>query len=247
MLRQLADFVMSQKIPLGIAIAITMSGSIALGIGERERSINFLTIAGDITLQQERAVQDALLSNELMLSDLDAVKATLEAVQWIYRTDVSYQWPDELVVNIVPQKPIAYWNDTGYINHRGKVFESPMIQAGHLPQLVGPRDAEQEVMAHYQDLSRQLSKHGFFIERLTLSERGAIRYEDQHGIEVLLGNVDINQRLQRVLKVTGNLDKFRGVTRIDARYNNGVAVTTDDARAEVEIAITKPNAESNEI
>lgn len=96
-------------------------------------------------------------------------------------------------------------------------------------------------MGHYQRLNRALIKSGQFIEVLSLNGRGSLDFENQHGVQVSLGNVDIEQRLKRFIKVSMRIALHEGaprVRRVDTRYPNGVAVEFYESGEDFEMAET---------
>ena len=226
MIRRLLQLFGRHKIMAAVAISVTMSGSFVLGLGDREREVNFISVTGDLTASEKSSIQ-SLLARQDSLSDIDAVKKYLEDVGWIHTAHVTLHWPDEIAVQVVRQTAIAYWNDDAFINNEGIVFESVHYIGGELPQLYGSAGKEKEVMSHYQKLSRALVKSGRFIEVLLLNDRGSLEFESKDGIRVALGNVDIEQRLQRFLRVSRTIKEMANVPKIkkfDARYINGVAI-----------------------
>ena len=228
------------KILLGIVISITLSGSLVLGLSDRQREVNFISVTGDLT-SIEKASVDRLLAGHDSLSDIDDVKESVEAVGWIRAAHVTLHWPDEIAVHVAPQVAIAYWNDDAFINSEGAVFESMHYVGGELPQLYGPVGKEKVVMGHYQTLSRILLKSGRFISVLTVNDRGSLEFESRDGVRVALGNADIEQRLQRFLKVSKRIERMENVPQIekfDARYINGVAVEFVEEGEGFEVART---------
>ena len=224
-------FIRRHKATTTAIAAILIAGSIVFAIGEREREINYLSITGNVSALQRNSITEILLTLDTPLSDIENVKKVLTVVGWISDADVALHWPDELVVNVQPQQAIAYWNDNAFINSEGVVFETEYLVAGDLPQLYGPKGAEQVVMGHYQRLNRALLKSGHFIEVLVLNDRGSLEFENQHGVRVFLGNVDVKQRLQRFLKVSVKTQELELTPRrIDTRYTNGVAVNFFEAK-----------------
>ena len=213
-----------------VLAAILLSGSIVFAMSEREREINYISITGNVSALQRDSITEILLTADTSLSDIESIKKVLTGVGWINDADVALHWPDELVVNVQPQRAIAYWNDNAFINSEGVVFETEFLVGGDLPQLYGPKGTEQVVMGHYQRLNRALSKSGHFIEVLVLNDRGSLVFENQHGVRVSLGNVDVKQRLQRFLRVSVKIEELELTPqRIDTRYTNGVAVNFIEA------------------
>lgn len=227
---RLVRFTRRYKVTITAFAAILIAGSIVFAIGERERAINYLSITGNVSTLQRNSITEILLAMDTPLSDIESVKKVLTEVGWINDADVALRWPDELVVNVQPQQAIAYWNDNAFINSEGVVFETEYLVGGDLPQLYGPKGTEQVVMGHYQRLNRALLKSRHFIEVLVLNDRGSLEFENQHGVRVFLGNVDVKQRLQRFLKVSVKIAELELTPqRIDTRYTNGVAVNFIEA------------------
>ena len=230
MIIRLVRFIRLYKVTITAFAAVLISGSIVFAIGEHKREINYILITGNVSAIQRDSVTEILLDLDSSLSDIEGVKKVLKGVGWINDADVALRWPDELVVNVQTQRAIAYWNDNAFINSEGVVFETEYLVAGDLPQLYGPVGAEQVVMGHYQRLNRALLKSGHFIEVLVLNDRGSLEFENQHGVRVSLGNVDVKQRLQRFLKVSAKIEELEMTPlRIDTRYTNGVAVNFVEA------------------
>ena len=229
---------LGNRVTMTAFAVVLIAGSIYLATAEREREINYISITGNVSTSQRDSAMEILLALDTSLSDIEGVRRVLKGVGWINDADVTLRWPDELVINVQPQRAIAYWNNNAFINSEGIVFEAEYLVGGDLPQLYGPKDTEQVVMGHYQRLNRALLKSGHFIEVLVLNERGSLEFENQHGVRVVLGNVDVMQRLQRFLKVSVKIDALEMTPqRIDTRYTNGVAVNFVEAEG-FEIAET---------
>ncbi len=221
--------------------AIVVFGSLILAISGSEREINFIRVTGDISSQQRAFIENELASEEIQLADIQNVKTHLEKTDWVNSVQVVLKWPDELSVQVEAEVPIAYWNDDAFINSEGVVFKSDLLVAGDLPQLYGPVGRERLVMSHYQRLNRALSHSGHFIEVLSLNERGSLAFEDQSGVRVALGNVDVEQRVKRFLKVSASIaaeENALAVSRIDTRYTNGVAVAFVKQGNDLDVAKT---------
>tara|TARA_B100001971_G_scaffold214434_1_gene251916 strand:+ start:2648 stop:3367 length:720 start_codon:yes stop_codon:yes gene_type:complete len=230
MTTRLARVLQNPKVILSAFVALLVTGSIGFAFVEYEREVNYISITGNVTEIQRDSVIHTLLALNISMSDIEGVKQALAGIGWIKGAGVALHWPDELVVNIQPQKAIAYWNDDAFINSEGEVFETEYLVGGDLPQLYGPVGSEQMVMGHYQKLSRALLKSGHFIEVLMLNDRGALEFENQHGVRVSLGSVNLKQRLQHFIKVSHKIEELEKLPlRIDTRYTNGVAVNFVEA------------------
>jgi len=128
---------------------------------------------------------------------------------------------------VIPEKPIAYWNDQAFINDRGKIFSSDYILGGNLPQLYGQDESVGAVMRYYHEVTRALFSSGQRVKTLQVNDRGSVEFELSGGWQVLLGNVEIGQRLQRAFAVMSRLEDMsekQAMVRLDARYSDGVAI-----------------------
>ena len=194
-----------------------------------------ISLMGELTDHQQSEVLSTLRSR-VDLADLADIKQELEAIDWVYRAFIARKWPDDLIIDVRIQRPIAYWNDDGYINRVGEVFVTELVVGGDLPQLYGPTGTSERVMNEYQQLNRVLFKSNRAIETLTLNERGAWMFQDHSGIHVLLGKENIHERLERSIDVLKAIKKQKSSlrpVRIDARYNNGVAVAWEPEKLEL--------------
>lgn len=240
MMRRLYQLLGQHKILIVVFTSIAMSGSLVMGLSESERQVNFISVNGELS-SSEKSQVERLLASRQSLSNIDDIKKDIEAVGWIHTANITLHWPDEIAVWVVPEVAIAYWNDDAFINNEGIVFESDYYVGGELPQLYGPVGKEKVVMGHYQKLSRALVKSGHFVDVLVLNERGSIEFGSKNGVRVALGNVDIEQRLQRFLRVSREIDSMVNVPQIkkfDARYMNGVAVDFVEEGEGFEVAKT---------
>ena len=224
MMAAISAFFTRHRLRLLIAIAVAMSGSIVFAVGEREPRIDYITVEGDLNEAQARQVEERLARLTQSETAIDRIKSLLEAEDWIYRADVAFHWPNELTAEVTPEEPIAYWNDEDFINADGDIFRSDMVIGGDLPLLYGPDAGQAELMKHYRVLSRMLAPRSFEIKELRISDRGGIEFRTRSGMKVVLGNVDINARLARTLRVLEAAGDAAAIVRVDARYTNGVAV-----------------------
>lgn len=216
-------------IPVLAVVAVMASGtalSVAVNTGVVSK-VKQVSVLGDITINQRNAVFRFLGNYELLATPIDELQQELAAESWIHAATVERRWPDTLLISVVPERPIALWNDDAYLNDDGEVFTSPFVNQARLPQLYGPVGREAEVMTQYQQLNTALFRVGQSIETLTLGPRNNWRFQSDIGIEVLLGKAALMERVQRLLRITefiveqGQLDQ---VDQIDTRYGNGVAV-----------------------
>lgn len=189
--------------------------------------LNEVAVDGEITTEQRAAVFNFLRDKQLFDLPMAEIQDRVEQEGWISSAALARRWPDTLVVTITTEKPVALWNDDAFLNDKGEVFKSPFPNQSRLPQLYGPEDEQELVMAQYLQLNNMLFKGGQQIEQLKLDDRGNWRFQSNLNIDVLLGKTALMERVQRLLHITDYIDdkgKLGQIKQIDTRYVNGVAV-----------------------
>lgn len=211
---------------LGALMLIVLSASVQAAADPKGAgNLRYMVIAGDVGEGERDQIRGVVLAMENALTDIDQVRARVEALSWVAAAEVQFNWPDALTISVHPEQAIAYWNETAFINKEGVAFQSTFHAGSDLPHLYGPEDQVDEVMRRYLEIRRALPD--FLIEMVEVRARGAVAFELRTGWQVLLGSNDVSERLQRSVVVINRLERM-GVdpvnTRIDARYTDGVAI-----------------------
>jgi cell division septal protein FtsQ len=190
-----------------------------------DSNVRYLVIRGEVNERQNADIRSKLLDLGFEATDIDRVREALESLKWVASAEVTFNWPDELIVRVEPEQAIAYWNDSAFINQEGSVFYSDFHGGLDLPYLSGPEKDLDEVMRRYLEIRRAMP--GRALEEVEIRARGALAFELEEGWRVLLGSHDISQRLKRAVIVINRLEQM-GIppngTKIDARYTDGVAI-----------------------
>lgn len=211
---------------------------LAVGIyelGERlapyaDRPISKVSVRGDLTYVDQLTVQERMapfVEASFFKVDLEALRHDLEQMPWIAHVEVRRVWPDQVTVRLEEHLPIARWGDEALLNNSGQAFTpSDLARYEHLPQLHGPKRAQQRVMQQYQMLSQMLRPLGFSIERLELRARGSWFVTTDQGIELSLGRDQIIEKMRRFTAIYQQTlaQESEKIARIDLRYANGLAV-----------------------
>ena len=160
--------------------------------------------------------------------DLTVVRERLEAHPWIASASVRRQWPDRLQLTIVEEVPIARWRDSGFLNRSGVALIAADSSAlSRLPHLVGPEGSSREVMSEFRDVSELMFSQGLKVRAFSVDEHGVRRLRLASGHEVVLGRGDVIAKVRRFVAIwQGELaSRQQEIKVIDARYDNGVAVS----------------------
>ncbi len=156
---------------------------------------------------------------------MGALQQELLGLPWIEKVHIERIWPDTLKISIIEQTAVVRWQDTGFINGKGELFDPKMEHNISLPRLSGFEANYKEVFAAYQRLNAKLAEEKLSIVELDLSPRSAWSALLDNGMWVYLGQDDIDMRLSRFIKAMPwlNLDTPHEMY-IDLRYTNGLVL-----------------------
>ena len=213
---------------------------LGLGLGAYQLSVRLMpymdqpiariSVEGELSYTSQQAVQQRIapyVSASFFSVDLRGMRLELEQMPWVAQAQVRRVWPDQVLIRLEEQLPIARWGDEALLNSQGVAFAPNQLEAyQHLPQLYGPKRAQQRVMQQYQVLSQMLRPMGFTVSRLELRERGSWFLSTGQGIELLLGRDHLVEKMRRFSAIHGKALKEQqaNIARIDLRYANGLAV-----------------------
>lgn len=199
-------------------------------LGAMDQQILAIDVKGELIGGSQVAIERAAgnwIGKSYFATDLSEIKDSLEQRPWVESAAVRRVWPDRLEIDIREKKPLAYWTDGRLVSRTGELFApgNPEV-AGRLPRLAGPDERVRDVIRMAQTMSEQLVGHGLNFAGLSLEQRGAWTLHLANGIEVVLGRDQVEQRFERFITVyeTRLASRSDEVSRVDARYTNGVAV-----------------------
>ena len=225
-LRRLGGIVL---VILVATVLVNKMPSFAAVKGFQWGGVTVVKVMGDLQYIPENAIMETLepyAEQNVVLLPLREIQADLEAINWVDRAVVQRKLPSELLVTIVPQKPIARWRDQGLVNNRGEIFmvEEIAEEFQLLPMLEGERDALPEIMATYIEMQKVLRNRGLSIVQLARNPRGSWQLKTTTGATVLFGQNDVVEAAQRFVSVYQYLGNGSENKIYDTRHNSGVAV-----------------------
>jgi cell division protein FtsQ len=204
---------------------------------ERKAPLALVQVEGDISVadREELAVRlKAVVKGSYFSTDLVAIRDAVLASPWVESMSVQRRWPDGIRVLVVEKKAVARWGDKGYLSARGEVFQP---KAGHegtdLPLLFGPRGKTAYVMEQYRSFNDRFRDLKMRVTELHLTERRTWFIRFDNGMQLILDQNQINDKLQRFLwlyqrELAPYADRIAGV---DLRYRNGLAVAWKEGQA----------------
>lgn len=193
--------------------------------------IGRIMVKGDLTEHNQHALQQEVapfVDTGFLSVDIDGIQHSLEQIAWVERADIRRIWPNELVIEVVPHKPVARWGETELLSVQADIFAQQGMQGFEaLPFLAGPADSQDQVMQQYRLLTQALRPLGQTVERLEMRERGSWFLTTNTGLELLLGREQIMEKIRRLVTLYEKelKEQMNQIARIDLRYANGLAVT----------------------
>ncbi|MDO8893282.1 MAG: cell division protein FtsQ/DivIB [Sulfurimicrobium sp.] len=180
-----------------------------------------------VTQEQVQFIVTRALKGNFFTLDLNKTRRTFEKLPWVRNVNVRRRWPDILEVTLEEHQALARWNNMALVNTHGELFQAASDQ--QLPLFIGPADSVQEVASQYQFFKQHLATTNRQPVQVSLSQRRAWQIKLDDGLVVELGREQVEQRLDKFVKVydrsLGRLGQMkRAVDYVDLRYPNGFAV-----------------------
>ncbi|KGJ91251.1 cell division protein FtsQ/DivIB [Colwellia psychrerythraea] len=209
-------------------------------IGQESAPVTSIVISGEMPYSHRNDIINAIepvdMGNFFQV-DVNEVQSYVLTLPWVYSVAVRKQWPNELKIYVVDQKPVAFWNGNFLINQLGQVFQAEIARINHyLPSFFGPEGSELLALKNYRDFNALLDFKALSIDELVLSERFSWQLTLDDGVTLNLGREERVERIQRfmdvypIIKAQLKVKKIAGkqqnqaVDYIDLRYDTGLAV-----------------------
>jgi cell division protein FtsQ len=250
---------------LPVVIGVVVLAYLALIIKDIEVStvlpVAKVEIRGELVFMNKdeiRSIVEDNISGGFFTVDLNRVREIVSQQPWVENVSLRRRWPDALEVFVEERKPIAFWNDDGYISENGHVFKPESIDKKlNLPELDGPDGQHNNVWKFMNVLYKEMSLLNYTVTSLELDERRAWQLkieknvgvgdeEIRSGISVRLGRFDTEKRLRRFVRVLPELAAKKEfadnkINVIDMRYPNGFAVqmVTNEVVSSIKTVVDK--------
>ena len=227
-LRDRMTRLLRQALRLGLVAA-----AIALLVVLHDRidgPIAVVEVSGELTAAERARATEVVASflpAGFLTVPLEPLRARLADESWIDSASVRRRWPDALVIRIAPQVAVARWRDDALLSSRGEVIEPlELVGVDSLPRLSGAAGDEALVMEIHQMVAEILRPLAMEVAELERGPAGEVSLRTRGGLDIVLGADRHAKRMRRVATVLGAPLAARrtDIARIDARYDNGVAV-----------------------
>ena len=180
-----------------------------------------------------RRVMSKAIDGGFFTTDIQRIRQAGLSLPWVDEVSITRVWPDQLVMEVTEQTPVARWGEKALVNGRGQVFYpiKPMRKWPEL-RLWGADEKAPAVLDFYAGIKTGLAARGLQIRSLALDERAEWKIKLDNGLQIVLSTNDALDRLQRFLKLYGEISgKELKPVRVDLRYEQGFAVGWQDQDA----------------
>jgi len=189
-----------------------------------------VTVDGEFSHIDKQALVEAVTPFAIggfVSVDVARLREAGEAIPWVKEIQVKRVWPDSLHLVVEEQEAIALWGDDALVNNKGNLFfpAKKSFPEG-LVQLRGPKGSSRVVAEQFYVMSRLVSTLGLSVQEVEMNERRAWTIKLSNGVNVMLGRIDSEQRLQRFATTfKAVLQPYeKDITAVDMRYTNGLSV-----------------------
>ncbi len=174
-----------------------------------------------------QALIEPYVQTNLYLLDEVKLEVELESHPWIRAVSLRKAWPNELLLNVEEQLPIAFWGENRLLNQFGETFVAELPEKlGEFPLIYSPKNNGREMAERFIALARSMSSVGLKIAELTEDESGAWSMKLDEGQDVVIGRKEQEKRIERfrVGYTQALRSRFSDIRSVDLRYTNGFAI-----------------------
>lgn len=189
-----------------------------------------VTVDGEFSHIDKQALVEAVTPFAIggfMSVDVARLREAGEAIPWVKEIQVKRVWPDSLHLVVEEQQAIALWGNDALVNNQGRLFfPAKKSFPDGLVQLRGPKGSSRVVAEQFYVVSRLVATLGLSVQEVEMNERRAWTIKLSNGVNVMLGRIDSEQRLQRFATTfKAVLQPYeKDITAVDMRYTNGLSV-----------------------
>lgn len=196
--------------------------------------VNDVQVRGELTFLEKNEINLTVkdnISGGYFTVDLNHVREILLQQPWIQEVSLRRRWPAGISVYVKEQKPVAYWNDDGYISETGDVFKPASLNKKlnlaeplqlpkrlNLPKLRGPEGQHNTVWKFMNVLYQEMTVLNYEVKQLYLDNRRAWQLVIasntepasntntemagfDNDINVRLGRFDTEKRMRRFIRI----------------------------------------------
>lgn len=172
-------------------------------------------------------LQSSLANKPWMSVDVEQLRVLLSNEPWIQHVAVIKHWPDQIEVELIEPTPMAIWNEQWIMTTDGELIAIDGRQHfDGLPRLRGVDDTHVQASAFFQSINTLLRGADLQIVEYDCESALHWRLLLSSNVELVLAEDHYVDNVRRFLAMLSSLDDAQRTMmhRVDARYENGVAV-----------------------
>ena len=217
---------------VAVLVAVCTFGLALVAYIQLDQPVDRVMVRGQLDpaeRQQVRAAVQRSLDGGLLSTDLDVISAGILELGWPRSVAIRRDWPGALMIEVEKPAVVARWQDA-YLASDGRVIRLP-TEHGGLPRFDCAASEPKRAMEVYHRLNEIATDAGLGIAALEENLFGewdlTFRTPNGAAIRVRLGAESVAERLGRFAVVYRQQLAGRAleIESVDARYDNGVAVS----------------------
>ncbi len=213
-----------------VVLVVALLWLVKAGYERLDQPVALVTVQGDFNNVSRAELANWIepsIQNGMVSLSLSRLKQAMERHPWIAEANVSRRWPDNLLIEVVEEIPLARWGERGFLNSHGEplaIEDNSRLQS--LPMLKGEDGSERQLMIWLGRWGEILAQAELKITALEEDRAGRLRIQLKDAPSLLLGQGDYEQKLQRFVVVWRQQlqQQAANVEQVDLRYGNGLAV-----------------------
>jgi len=190
--------------------------------------VNSVDVVGDLVYLKESDINqviDQYVVNGFVSVDLNSLRSDLLALPWVYKASIERSMDNGLVVRILEQKSLAYWNEDGMINEQRSLF-FPVTRPAEssLPHLFGR--FHKSVLGIYDYLCLELPVEQLPIKEIKVADSNIVKVRLLNDAWLIFNASEIKEKIKLWKRISaGEIStKMHEIEYVDLRYSNGASV-----------------------
>jgi len=217
---------------MSLLLVLGMLGTALVVYVQLDQSVKRVQVLGQLDGAERGQVQVAVqrvLDGGLLSADLGALSQGILELGWPRNVAIRRDWPGGLIIEVEKPAVVARWQDA-YLASDGRVIRLP-TERRDLPRFDCSISEPRRAMEVYLRLNEIAAGAGLRIDALIENPFGewqvAFRTPHELNLVVRLGSQSAAERLERFTVVYRRhlVGRAEQIKVVDARYDNGVAVS----------------------
>jgi cell division protein FtsQ len=193
-------------------------------------TIKSVIVKGDLKVLDKKQLQPIIQSfakTNLFLLDVKGLEQQIEDNEWVHSASLTHVWPDQLIITVFEQRPVAFWGDEAMLAENGEIIKAVLDdKKGSLPVLYSPESKGRNMATGFLKIREMMKDFPVKLAEFSEDARGSWKIKLENGMTLKIGREHQEKRLKRFMVGyrQGLKDVIDKVSIVDLRYTNGFAV-----------------------